>query len=112
MSSITACGETSRGDLTNATPGNRPKADLPHPPGQISFPSKNLRLEKRKFWIFRKICGYNPKWKYIGLMEMTHLWKSAKSADSHSCLEKSRQETTRLSHISTGPTGVFPCFRT
>jgi hypothetical protein len=49
MSSITACDETSRGDLTNTTPASRPKADLPHPPGQISFPSKNLRLEKRKF---------------------------------------------------------------
>jgi len=49
MLSITACDETSRGDLTNTTPASWPKADLPHPPGQISFPSKNLRLEKRKF---------------------------------------------------------------
>jgi len=40
-----------------------------------------------------------------GLMEMPHLWESANNADFHSCLEKSRQKTARLSHIPTGPTG-------
>jgi hypothetical protein len=37
-------------------------------------------------------------------MEMPQLRKSANSADSLSCLEKSRQKAARLSHISTGPT--------
>jgi hypothetical protein len=37
-------------------------------------------------------------------MEMTRPWESAKSADSHRRLEKSRQKTARHSHIPTGPT--------
>jgi hypothetical protein len=40
-------------------------------------------------------------------MEMTRPWKSAKSADSHRRLEKSRQKAARLSHIPTGSTGLL-----
>ena len=34
---------------------------------------------------------------------MPQLWKSAKDADSHSCLENSPQKTLRVSHIPTAP---------
>ena len=41
-------------------------------------------------------------------MEMARPWKSAKRADSHRRLEKSRQTAARLSHISTGPCWDLP----
>jgi hypothetical protein len=44
----------------------------------------------------------------IDLMEMPHLWKSAKSADSHELLGKARPKAAELFHIPTGPTAILP----
>jgi len=43
---------------------------------------------------------------------MPQLWKSAKDADSHSCLENSPQKTLRVSHIPTAPAANIYHFRT
>ena len=44
-------------------------------------------------------------------MEMPQLWKSAKDADSHSCLENSPQKTLRVSHIPTAPAAKYLSFQ-
>jgi len=46
------------------------------------------------------------KAKTYGLWKMPSLWKSAKSADSHRDLEKSRKKQRDFSTFSTGPTGL------
>src|SRR3954464_7838996 len=42
-----------------------------------------------------------------GLLKMTHRWKSAKNADSHTMLGKASHKTATLSHISNSPGDGF-----
>ena len=53
---------------------------------------------QRNLWVKRA---------WFGLMEMPRPWKSAKGADFHRRLEKSRQKAARLSHIPTGPADLY-----